>query len=72
MNVDGTTAQLQECSVNDGVVYEVDSGQVIDDTVVTRSVEATMEQVDGVWKLAATRVVQSWEGVAGCALSADF
>lgn len=66
------SATLQECSINDGVVYRVSTGQVVDDSVVTRSVVATMRRVDGAWKLAETRVVQQWEGVAGCALSGEF
>jgi len=66
------SATLQECSINDGVVYRVATGQVVDDSVVTRSVVATMRRVDGAWKLAETRVVQQWEGVAGCALSGEF
>lgn len=69
IEIDGKEATLQECVVNDGVVYEVDTGEVIDDSVVTRNVRATMRRVDSEWKLAAARVVQKWEGVAGCALS---
>ena len=62
----------QDCATNDGVVYRVATGQVLDDGVVTRSVEATMRRVDGAWRLADSRVIQEWKGVAGCALSPDF
>jgi len=72
VDVVAESATLQECSVNDGVVYRVSTGQVVDDSVVTRSVVATMRRVDGTWKLAEARVVQQWEGVAGCALSGEF
>ena len=72
VDVVAESATLQECSVNDGVVYRVATGQVVDDSVVTRSVVATMRRVDGTGKLAETRVVQQWEGVAGCALSGEF
>ncbi len=72
VDVVSESATLHECSVNDGVVYRVATGQVVDDSVVTRSVVATMRRVDGTWKLAETRVVQQWEGVAGCALSGEF
>ena len=64
--------QLQDCATNDGIVYRVATGQVIDDSVVTRSVSATMRRVDGTWKLAEARVLQEWKGVAGCALSGEF
>ena len=72
VRIEGESAMLQDCVVNDGVVYRVDTGEVIDDSVVTHSVEATMARVDGEWKLESARLVQRWEGVAGCALSADF
>lgn len=72
VRVDGDTATLQDCVTNDGVVYRVATGAVIDDKVVTRNVAATMRLVDGTWKLGEARVVQAWEGVAGCALSQDF
>jgi hypothetical protein len=67
--IDGGTAVLQDCVVNDGIVYRVDTGEVLDDSVVTHNVEATMVQVDGEWKLEQARLVQRWEGVAGCALA---
>ena len=50
-------------------LYRPDTGEVIDDSVVTRSVSADMVLVDGVWKLERATVVQQWEGIAGCALA---
>ncbi len=72
VSINGDEATLQDCAVNDGIVYRPSTGEVLDDAVVTHSVEATMQQVGGVWKLEAARLLQSWEGVAGCALSDDF
>lgn len=72
LEVTSDTARLQDCATNDGIVYRVATGQVVDDSVVTRSVEATMLKVDGAWRLADTRVLQEWKGVAGCAQSPDF
>lgn len=60
-------AELQDCFVNDGVVYRVATGEVVDDAVVTRNVSAVMVLVDGVWKLERATVIQEWEGIAGCA-----
>ena len=65
----GDRAELQDCFVNDGIVYRTDTGEVVDDSVVTRSVSADMVLVDGVWKLERATVVQQWEGIAGCALA---
>lgn len=61
--------ELQDCFVNDGIVYRPATGEVIDEEVVTRSVSADMVLVDGVWKLERASVIQQWEGVAGCALA---
>lgn len=72
VKVDGDTATLQECVVDDGVVYRVSTGEVVDAKVATHNVEATMKRIDGAWRLAAARLVQRWEGVAGCAASEDF
>ncbi len=72
INLEGDTAELQDCVTNDGIVYRVATGEVVDSSVVTRSLTVTMRLVDGAWKLADTRVLQEWEGVAGCAQSSDF
>jgi hypothetical protein len=69
LRIDDHTAVLQDCVVNDGIVYRVDTSEVLDDSVVTHNVEATMVRVDGQWKLEQARLVQRWEGVAGCALA---
>jgi len=58
---------LQDCSINDGVIYRVDTGEVVNDDVVTQSIRATMRLVDGVWKLERATLIQEWPGVAGCA-----
>lgn len=71
VRVDGDAASVQDCITDGDIVYRVATGETIDDKVVTRNVMATMRRVDGVWKLADTRVVQTWEGVAGCALSPE-
>ncbi|MGC1512036.1 MAG: hypothetical protein WA797_03865, partial [Acidimicrobiales bacterium] len=68
LSVAATTAELQDCFVNDGVVYRVESGAVVDDSVVTRNVTASMTIVDGVWKIEMATVIQEWKGVAGCAV----
>ena len=72
VKLDGDFAVLQECVVDDDIVYRYTTGEVVDATVATHSVEGTMRMVDGSWKLAAARRIQRWEGVAGCALSSDF
>ena len=67
VSVSGDTAQLQDCVVDDGILYRVTTGEVLDDSVSTRNVSAVMRLVDGVWRLEAATIIQQWEGVAGCA-----
>lgn len=69
--VDGEVATVQDCSVNDGIIYRVATGEVVNDDVVTQSVRATMRLVDAKWKLERATLVQEWQGVAGCALAGD-
>ena len=69
VNVEGDVATLQDCATNDDVVYRVATGEVVDDSVVTRNISAEMRLVDGEWRLAGAQELQKWEGVAGCALS---
>jgi hypothetical protein len=69
ISIDPDVVRLQDCATTDGIVYRVDSGEVIDDSVVTHSIEATMRLVDGEWKLESAQLLQSWDGVAGCALA---
>lgn len=69
ISVEGDVARLQDCVTNDGVVYRVDTDEVIDDSVGTTSLEATMRRVDGAWKLETTKLLQHWDGVSGCALA---
>lgn len=71
VDVQGDTATIQDCATNDDVVYRVATGEVVDDSVVTRNISAEMRLVEGQWRLAAAQELQKWEGVAGCALSSD-
>jgi hypothetical protein len=69
VDVQSEVATLQDCATNDDVVYRVATGEVVDDSVVTRNISAEMRLVDGQWRLAGAQELQKWEGVAGCALS---
>lgn len=68
VDVDGDRAVVQECVVSDGVIVRRDTGEVVNDDVVTDNVRGELQRVDGVWRVSAARLVQRWEGVAGCAL----
>ena len=65
--VDESTAKLTVCVVDDGVVYELDTGAVVNDRVETSRAAAVMRREDNVWKLAERELLEEWPGVAGCA-----
>jgi hypothetical protein len=69
VSVDGDSAVVQECFVDDGQVIERSTGRVLNDTVATHSVQADLIRVDGQWRVSAATLIQRWEGVAGCALA---
>ena len=68
-SVDGDSAVVQECFVDDALVVTVDTGDVVNDTVATHNVRAELQRVDGQWRVAQASLIQRWEGVAGCALA---
>ena len=68
VEIDGDRAVVQECVVDDGLIVRRDSGEVVDDSVSTHNVQGQMLRVDGVWKVSEARLLQKFEGVAGCAL----
>lgn len=58
---------LRICRVDDSVVYKVSTGEVANDDVVTKTVDAVMVPEGGVWKVSSTTVVDRTPGVASCA-----
>jgi hypothetical protein len=69
VSVNGDEAEVQECLVDDFVIVDRNTGSVINDTVASQSVIGTLQLVDGAWRVSSSRLVQRWEGVAGCALA---
>ncbi len=69
VSVDGDRAEVQECVVDDRLVINRDTGDVLNGDVATHNVSGTLRRVDGVWRVSGTSLVQLWEGVAGCALA---
>ena len=68
-----SAATAAACAVDDGVIFDVATGAVVNDDVVTHNYQINLELHDGVWKVSRIVRVQQWEGVAGCALSpADY
>lgn len=68
VEIDGDRAVVQECVVSDEVIFNRDTGEVVNDVVATHNVSAELLRVDGVWKVSSARLLQRFEGVAACAL----
>lgn len=67
VSVDGATAVLRHCEVDDGQVKVMSTGEVVNDHLVTLLSRVTLVLEDNRWKVSDTTVEQQWEGVAGCA-----
>jgi hypothetical protein len=67
VSIQGDTATVRDCAIDDGLVVDMDTGGVVNDVVATQLRTATLLRESGVWKVANTVLEQRWEGVAGCA-----
>lgn len=66
--IEGDAATVRDCAIDDGLVVDMDTGDVVNDEVETVLGTAELIREHGQWKVASTHVEQSWEGVAGCAV----
>lgn len=69
VSIDGDTAVVQECFVDDTVVIRRDTGEIVDDSVRTQNIRGTLRLIDGNWKVSRAELLQESEGVSGCALA---
>lgn len=67
IEVDGDTARLEVCVVDDGETVIASSGEVVAHGLFTVQARAAMRRVDGSWRLAERLEDGEWEGIAGCA-----
>lgn len=68
VSVAGQTAQVRSCEIDDRLIIETGTGEVLDDKVVTLLTEATLVVEDGRWKVSEATFIDESEGVSGCAL----
>ncbi len=66
-SLDGDEALVRDCNIDDTQIVIAATGEIVNDQVVSTLAEASMVMEDGRWKLRSLKVVESWEGVAGCA-----
>ena len=68
VSIEGDTATVRDCNINDEVIEVAGTGEVVDDGVSTRLYVAMLVREEGQWKVAVLDRADGWEGVAGCAL----
>ena len=68
VSIDGDTATVRDCNINDEVIEVAGTGEVVDDGVSTRLYVAMLVREEGQWKVVVLDRANGWEGVAGCAL----
>lgn len=68
VSIDGETATVRDCNIDDTVEENATTGEVLDDAVSTRLYIGMLVREDGQWKVAVLNREMTWEGVAGCAL----
>jgi len=67
VEVDGDTAVVVDCTVDDAVVRDKTSGRVVNDKVVTQRRRNTLRNDAGHWKITDRTNETEQEGVTGCA-----
>jgi hypothetical protein len=60
------SVEIVDCQVDDSIVYEVETGDVVDDDVVTKLVVGSMSFEGDAWKLAFSEIFETWPGVGTC------
>ena len=69
VEITGDVALFEACAVDEGQRIDTETGKPLspDGGVSTVLLKVAMQRVDGVWKLAERKNLDSWDGVAGCA-----
>lgn len=63
----GKTAEIRDCAVDGAVLVGASDGFVLDDTIVTRQLRATLVHEDSRWRVSKVTTEAEWSGVDGCA-----
>jgi hypothetical protein len=65
LQTDGSV-EITSCEVDDSIVYEVATGVVINDDIVTNLISTTMVNQDDRWKLTFSERRKRWPGIVEC------
>ncbi len=64
--VDSEKAVVDVCLRDDGILYDLDSGAVLNDDVIYLWYQAVVELVDSAWRVTRTMKIQELGGVESC------
>lgn len=64
--VQGDVATVSACLVDDAVLFAAESGEIVDDDVLTARLSAEMHRIDGAWRAYDLVRVREREGVVPC------
>jgi hypothetical protein len=59
-------AHLTNCTIDDAIVFETTTGQVVNDQLVAARLDATLIQKDGRWSLSERNVLATWKDSTKC------
>jgi hypothetical protein len=65
LQADGSV-EITSCEVDDSIVYEVDTGAVVNDDAVTNVISATLIEESGQWKVAFSERTETSPGIVEC------
>jgi hypothetical protein len=65
LQADGTVKVIS-CEIDDSIVYQVDTGAIINDDVVTNVIYATLVEEGRHWKIAFSERTKTSPGIAAC------
>ncbi len=66
LEVDGDVAALTVCVIDDAQQVRRSDDRVVDDDVISRFIEVSMEKVDDSWKISDSLISGRWQDGAGC------
>ncbi len=64
--IDGETATLRDCAVDDAAVVDVESGEVARQSTTTSLLDVTLVRQQGEWRVSTVSSTQNWDGATTC------
>jgi len=62
----GMQAMVSDCAVDDSIVIQSSTGRVVDNSIETQRITATMIRIGRWWKVSSSQIVRSWPGISAC------